>query len=259
MLHSVIGLMGTSYDADAVAYFAQLSPQPSTAFKNAVNTFILQLKADSNWAHFHRLRLHATEQQAHARVSIVNPTSTQLTEVNSPAWTSGQGYTGNGTNMYLDSNFDFAGVDKDNVCFGGYCTITTTSTGILMGVAAGGSQSHVRPYFGGTNVQYSVTDTAGDTVSGGTGDSKGLFVVGRTSSSTQKKYWINGALINTTAKASQVITSADMFILARNNAGVADAFYNNRVALSFTATGSINQAAFYSAVQALATTLGFNV
>src|SRR3990167_3240033 len=101
-----IVLSGITYDADAITYFTQLNPSPSFSYKLAVNTLIRQLKADGNWNHLDRFWIHATEYQQNARISVKIPSSTAITEVNSPTWLANFGYMGDAATSYLNTNYD---------------------------------------------------------------------------------------------------------------------------------------------------------
>src|SRR3990167_3364982 len=95
------------FDPDTVRYITQLaSGRPNYIHQRRVDTLVEGLKQDGNWRLLDRLWIFAQPLQELSRVSLVNPTSTQITEVNAPTWTANQGYTGNGVNMYLNTNFN---------------------------------------------------------------------------------------------------------------------------------------------------------
>lgn len=264
MLNTVISLMGQNYDADSLAYFAQLSPQPSYFFKYAVDKFIKQLKANGNWSELDRLWLHATQIQQHARVSIVNPSATKITEGNSPTWSAGQGYTGNASNMYLNTNYNPVtnGVKYtlNNASLGYYSTNDTAPSGsqVDMGSLLGTAIISLFTRTSSNTFTSFLHQTAATGTNGTNADTKGFFAARRTGS-TATAVFKNGTSIGTGTPASNSIPNLDIFILCRNNSGAPNFFSGRRVALSFTGSGAINQTTFYAAVQTLATDLGFNV
>src|ERR1700739_558485 len=93
---------------ETTAYLARCTTQPSAKWTNALNTLIRQMIIDGHWQLFDGLWIFATPTgcQTNAKINIVNPTSTLITEVNSPTWTANQGYNGNGTSSYLNLNYN---------------------------------------------------------------------------------------------------------------------------------------------------------
>ena len=94
------------YDISSIEYFAALATQPTVARKAIINTLVVVLKRFGAWSLIDRLWLFASETQQAATISLVNPLSTAITEVNSPAWVADQGYTSDGLTSYLDTNFN---------------------------------------------------------------------------------------------------------------------------------------------------------
>ena len=60
----------------------------------------------SNLDEFDRLWIHGLNNDVAARTSFVNPSSTIITAVNSPTFTANQGYQGNGSTSYLNTNYN---------------------------------------------------------------------------------------------------------------------------------------------------------
>jgi len=252
------------YDADALAYFAQLSPAPSTTFKDAVNQFIVTCKADGNWSKLDRFWLFAAGSQQHARVSIVNPTSTQITEVNSPTWTSYSGYNGNAATSYLNLQFNAAtqGVNyqKNDAAFFYYTRSSASQLTLAMGAwdMATTSAHLVFPNASGQMYGYVNSDAATFPITY-TGTDKGLVVNNR-SNATQQSAYLNGSLFGSVYSSNSTnIPSLNAYGLGANQNGSL-VYPDNRVySIMGYSSGSLSQLAFYNAVQTLATSLGFNV
>jgi len=264
MLNAVIGLMGGGFDPDAIAYFNQLTVQPSGAYKSAINTLVKQLKLDGNWQLLDRLWIHATEIQQHARVSLVNPSSTKITEVNSPTFTANQGYTGNGTNMYLNTNYSFLNSSvqfTQNLASIGIYSRTNLLTANKIDFGAttdisGGKDTFINPYSSGGSYFYNVN---GGVLLSGSANSNtlGMHSALRSASNLLIGYR-NGIQQHSSAVSSQTMTSLNAFVLARNDLGSAAFFSNRQISLTFIG-GNVNQSTFYNAIQTFATTRGFNV
>jgi hypothetical protein len=248
-----------SFDPDAVAYFELLTPQPSLLYKIAVNNLVKQLKTDGNWGKLDRFWIHATEEQQHATISLVNPSSTPISEVNSPTWTASQGYTGDGASSYLNTNFNPASggahFTTGSACLGIYSRTNTAVDGFDMG-AYDGTDAYLASKFTdtyfygaincGTNAAYVAPDTLG------------LILVNRTSSSNTDLVQ-NGSVLTSSSATSTTMVNLDQYVLARNGSGYASYFSTRQLAISLIGGGNIDQSLFYTAVQDFATAIGFNV
>lgn len=262
ILNSVIGMMGSNYDADAALYFAQLTVQPSTDFKSAVNTLVLQLKSDGNFTKLDRLWIHAVEIQQHARVSIVNPSSTQISEGNSPTWTANQGYTGDGLTMHLKSNYvpsvDTVNYVLNSGSIGFYSRTNAQLTAVDMGGNGPTNASYVITKFSDGNCYVKLNNTQITFTSVANSDSRGLFSSVRTASNALLIYR-NGSVIKTDTTASSSLPTKEIYMLGNNNDGTFQLPSTRQNAFSYIGSGSITQSTFYTALQAFATTIGFNV
>jgi len=248
------------YDPDAMLYFEQLTPQPSALYKEAVNTLIKQLKADGNWNKLDRLWNFATEYQQHATVSVANPSSSAISEVNSPTWAAGFGYTGNGTTQYLDTGFipSSGGMYAQNNGSIGFYSRTNSdlASGVDMGCSNGTSTLTIFARNG--NTFYNRINAASSTGVSNT-DSRGFFAGSRSSSTTQLGFK-NGSQVSSGSQTSNALVTYNMYIMAYNNSGGGAAGWSTRqYALAFIGTGAIDQGTLYIAVQNFATTIGFNV
>jgi hypothetical protein len=259
---------GAGYDADALLYFAQLTGTIPTSFKQAINTFIVTLKADGNWAELDRFWLHATPNQQNARISIVNPSSTPITEVNSPTFTPYSGYTSNGVNSYLNTNYNpnTQGVKYTLNNASGFAysvqnipdesgSILGNYTPINFGIA-------IYPRYLGLGLKaalYSNTDQL-DYFTSTLVDPNylGLYVGARTSN-INTELFKNGLLIGSAILNSTLIPNNNMFVLCTNASNSPIFLTKCTISISGFGSGNINQATFYTAVQTLATSLGFNV
>jgi hypothetical protein len=255
------------YDPDALLYFAQLVPQPSNAFKDAINTYIVDLKAANIFQSLDRLWLFATEYQQNARVSLVNPGSTQIIEVNSPTWTALRGYTGNGTNMYLRSQFvpsvDGVKYVLNDSSANIYCrTALVNSTGAGYGSFNPGATISVVQLRNADNFATSLNSLTARTAALAAPATPGMFGTRRNgpNNATQQFSYRNGVVMAMGgAGASSSVPTIEFYILARNNNGTPDLFSNRQQSIMSIGNGQFDQTTFYNLTQTLATTLGFNV
>ena len=246
-----------AFSASATAYFNQVTSNGGSltnAEKTYINTFIGALGTD--FAEFDRLWIHGLSNSVAARTSLANPTSTMITAVNSPTFTASQGYNGNGTTSYLNTNYNpsTGGVKftLNNASFGAYSTSIATTISVLMGGGTTVSRIHFYPRQG-----YVSLNNAG-TFIGHTNATNGLRVVHR-NNTTQVNQYINGTLTFTDAITSTSIPNSNIAISCTLFNGIPTDLYNTNVASSFIGSGAINQATFYTALQALGTSIGWAI
>lgn len=254
----------SSYDSDAQLYFDLLNPEPSLQFKEAINKLVLSLKASGNWNKLDRFWIHATEQQQHAKISLIQPESTVITEVNSPSWVFEQGYTGNGTNSYLDTNFNpslqashFV-LNNGSVFYYSRTNLQENSADIgngTTGTGANGTAIAPRLSSGQTQVrlQASVNVDGPDFT-----DTRGLFYVKRIQSDIVT-YGRNGMQFGNIAQPQTGIANANFFIGGASWGTVLKFPSTRQIALSGVGSGDVDQYALYLAIQEFATAIGFNV
>jgi hypothetical protein len=93
-----------SYDADALAFFTANSTLTDTAQKNAINQFVLDLKANSLWSIGKYMYLGFLGDSTRVKYNLFNPSSNILTL--SSGWSfDGQGMKGNGASTYAQTGF----------------------------------------------------------------------------------------------------------------------------------------------------------
>lgn len=225
----------------------------------AVNTFT----SNAFFSELDRFWVHGLQSEIAAKTSIANAaTSDLITNVNSTTFTAGQGFTGNGSTMYLNTNYNPAvdGVKYTlNSCYASVY-LTSDSTGFYVDIGN----------YIGTNIFYlDVLDSPGafygsintnDAVfsSMASSSSLGLFGIKR-SVSNQQVLYRNDGTTKTENDSSSAIPSGNIYLLARNNDGTAGQFSPRRLAVTAIGGGSIVHADFSTAIQSLAATLGFNV
>ncbi len=258
-----IGSIASSiqYDADAQLYFAQLTPQPSVAYKTAVNTLVLTLKADGNWTGLDRFYILATEDGANSIYSLKNPSSTPLTVLNAPTFTSDRGWTGDGVSGYLDLNYtpsvDGVNFTQNSGMIGLYTRLVQVAdTSIILGRFQAGTNSAIALNFGAFGKLFATNANGQDIFANTT--TKGFITSVRTASNNTN-LCLDGSTINSVATASTALQNGDLFALAWNNAGAAANFSTNQISIIVIGSGALNQSTLYTAIQTFATSRGFNV
>jgi len=259
----IMTMMG-NFDADTKLWLAQCGTRPSNAVVSAVDTFIRQCKVDGNWSLLDRFWLFAQDVQANARISIVNPSSTNITEVNSPTFNANQGYTGNGTTSYLRSAFipSSNGINYtlNSASLFLYSRTNNAENKINMGGSSFGSLGniYVIPRFSDDKFYGRINESSANFISVANTDGRGLFVARRTASNATALYK-NGVSVATDTDTSNSLCNVELYILGYNNNGSLLSPATKQIAIAGVGSGSIEQAKFYTAVQNLATAIGFSV
>lgn len=256
------------YDLSSMAYFNVLTTPLTISRKVAINNLVLQLKDSGDWNKFDRLWIHAAETQDQARVSLVNPTSAQITEVSSPSWMPNQGYTGNGSSSYLNTNFtpstDAVNYTQNNACMGLYTrTNISSATNVEMGGFDAGNAhgNYLEIWVSGSNVTLGNINSA--IASGANGpitDSLALHTIARTGPTNHQLYK-RGVAVGTTqlTTPSTGLSTVKQYILCYNANGTPTNLSTHQVAVSFFSSGGINQLSVYNAIQQFLTSFGAQV
>lgn len=244
---------GMHLEAETIAYMGYLTVAPSIPMQIAINNLVKLLKITGNWWLLDRMWLLANETQQAATISLVNPSSTAITEVNAPSWVAKQGYTGNGTTSYLNLNFDLTTATQyslDSSSLGVYLRTNAQSTGNDMGTQnSGGDITQLLARFTDDIFYTRINNTS----AAGTGNvsntnSTGLISAARTSSSTILTYR-NGVQLDSDAVNSTAVPAPVVYALCRNNNGTATAFTTRQTSIIFIGSGSINQSLLFTAVE----------
>jgi hypothetical protein len=254
-----------SYGPYTIAFNTQVLTAGGSLTPSELSALTLfETSMGSDMAEFDRLWIHGLSNQVAARTSFVNPTSTPLTEVNSPTWTAYEGYTGNGSSSYLDTNFNPSTnglkYTLNNASHSVYSRITAYFCAIgLLDTIGGNKISRIYPNYYNTYIIYS-NNQAGDTLlaSYSTNYEKGLLSAVRLSSNSVK-YYRNGSQLLSDTTSSSGLANLNMFLLGCNYNGnlTEPGAYN--ISMSHIGSGNINQSNFYNAVQTLGTSLGWAI
>jgi hypothetical protein len=247
------GAYTTAFNTQVLAAGGSLTPSELSALT------LFETSMGADMAEFDRLWIHGLSNRIAARTSFVNPTSTPLTEVNSPTWTASQGFNGS-VGSYKNTNFNpsTSGVKYTRNSAG---IFTYSLTNSAVDICEIGNQS-------GLNFSYILSKSSSNAAvfslnsnndtNNAVADSLSLFQVLRTDSSNYALYK-RGVLVKTISQPSQALLNQSYFLNARNNNGTADLFSARKISASGFSSGAVNPSTFYTALQALGTTLGWAV
>lgn len=258
-------ITASAFDPDALIFFAYLSPQPSSIQKLIYNDVFLSLKRTGNWNGAERIWITATENQQHARISLKNPASNPLSEVNNPNWNQYQGYTSDGATSYIETHYsmlassvflqndasfgvyvrtDIGSIDKIDI---GVLNSTGSNTGIYLNTRSSANSIHSQF---NANTAIEVIGTALD--------SRGFTSLSRTGSAV-KNIYKNGIKLVTTDENSTGRSADTCTLLAYKRLNTIVGFSQRQLSMAFFGNGSLDQLSLYNTIQTYMTSLGTQV
>ena len=255
-----------SYDSDAVTFFNRMTVQPNSTRKRLISDFFKGVKSDNGLGTlsqaFDCIWFYAGHNQVETRLNWVK-NAHNLTEVNTPTWTLDRGFKGNGSTMYLNTNYNPStqGINftQNDASFGIY---SRTNEGFV-GDTEMGLAILVYPIFlqirrNTDLMSVGVNSPAPLTVTNTTG--LGLFC-GTRENSTTIKFWRNGIEISSQASTSQTIDSDNVFTLARSTgAGAVDSYSEREISFGYIGSAvRINQLLLFNRVEEYLDAIGAGV
>jgi hypothetical protein len=258
---------GTPIDPDSAAYFARVTAAGGTLSateQTAVNTLVVQMKADGTWT---PMKAIYPMVGASAAACAQNLKSSSFTGSFSTGWTfSSTGATPNGTSAYFDTNFNQSG----------NLTASNNHISVYSRTDANGSLSYNTQDCGITNnVSYSfqvlisrgqnlaTSELGSQIVQVSNTDSRGYFL-GTSTSSTSAKLYKNGSTIgSSTTSQTRAMFANNIYFGASNestsNLPVWFSPRQNAFASIGDGLDDTQAASLYTCVQTMNTTLSRNV
>jgi len=246
-------ISGGGYDISTQALLDQATTDGYTAASGisltALDTFIGNLKTDGIWDLLDCLWLPATNGDSDfACYNLKDPTTFKLTKVNSPTFTSLEGFTGDGVSSYLSTGFDLgtSGVNyqPENGSIGSYHrTLMTVGDGYLWL----NNTAYLRRI---SSTNRYVLKMQGNGARNYTGNQQVGFHVGYKNSITNIGVYLNGGILYTSTD-STISQSGDL-LLIRNA--------DSQVSFAFIGADTTTKASdFYTAIQTYMTAIGKQV
>lgn len=253
-----------SYDSDALALFNRMTVQPNSTRKRLISNFFKGVKSDNGLGTlsqaFDCMWFVAGHNQVETRLNWVK-NDHNLTEVNAPTWTLDRGFKGNGSTMYLNTNYNLStqGVNftKNDASFGIYSRTNEgfagdTEMGLVIIIYSISLQIRRDTDL----ISISLNSPAPLTLTNTTG--LGLFC-GTRENSTTVKFWRNGIEISSQASTSQTPENDNVFMLARN-AGTADSYSEREISFGYIGSAvRINQLLLFNRVEEYLDAIGAGV
>lgn len=178
-----------------------------------VNSLIVGLKSDGVFSKLDRLWLFAGENTPSALTDII--TDSLATAVNSPTFTTDQGYTGNGTSSYVDSNVSqtASGLNyaQNSAClFGWNNSSGHVDAAPICALAGGTGVTRIYPQFTDNKMHFGCNGDSG--IFPASTGAVGLYLCSRTASNVQTPA-INGVDQGTDNVVSSALQNNDFVAL----------------------------------------------
>jgi hypothetical protein len=243
--HSLERGGGGGFDADYQAVLNYATTQgytlPSAGQQTLQNQLVVDLKTDGIWAKLDTFAVFATDGDSDfALIDWIR--LSDYTAVNSPTFTADEGFTGNGTSSYIDTNFqpiNGTNYAQNSAHFMVYC-YANDSASTYYGGALDTTPSVIRSLnFGGRDGSnrfstVAINSTSSDvTAANSVLDDTGFNLITRTNSTTVKAYKDN-TLISTFTNSSSLTSyqlARNIFLLARNLNGAANSFATRKLSI----------------------------
>jgi len=239
---TVVESRGGSLTADELIYL--------TTFENTMGSELT--KCD-------RLGIIGLSNQIAANTSFINPSSSAITPVNSPTWSSY--YQSNGTTSYVNLNYNPStqGVNytRNSACAFLYQTNNVTEIALAIGSLDASNLSGSIYTKIGANATYYINNAATDT-NIAVADSLGFYSIVRDGASSTKLYK-NGTLIKSGSLASTPIPNLNCYLCGVNSLGSLLLPSTGKFTVYGYASSLIDQTVLRNAIQALGTSLGWAV
>lgn len=242
--------------------------EPDSATKIIYNDFIAGFKEDEGIDNLSDradcIWVMGSHAQAAAPLNWVKDAH-NLTEVNTPTWTLNRGYTGNTTDMSLDTNYNIStdGVQasQNDILGGVYSRTASAEAGSDFGwfdsVGSGGMVLTLKD--ASNDTRWRINTNAGVAVSvNNTITSEGL-ILGDRGNATQETLSKNGVSIETESHNSDSLSNLNCYMLAINLNAAASGFSGRELFFGIIGSSSINKLNLNNRVQTLATALGASV
>ena len=252
--HGIVASQIASFDADAVAFFNRVTTAGgslSLTEKQAVNTLVLDLKANSLWT---PMKAIYPMVGASAAACAQNLKSSSFTGTFTSGWTfASTGVTPNGTSAYMDTNFNaLSNFNASNAHMAFYSRTSAVGVEVEMGYwNLSQDIFHLRS----ASIFQFISSIPSQLAYTTTSDARGFWLNTKRSDSDREIYRNGVSEATRTATDTTAWNNLKVYLGARNENGTAGVFSNKQCAFSSIGDGLTDTQAsdFYTAVQAFQT------
>jgi hypothetical protein len=230
---------GVVFTAEYQAIYDAFTTKPSADIAAAQNTMVKSLVDSGVWAKLDLFYVFAghTNDNGESLINWFKPGTFDATLRNAPSYIALEGFTGNGTNADILTNWNMANdsinYTLNNASFGAYSRIDQIEDKCLIGANSGGNFNDIFPQLLTGKSSFRINSGSG-AIGGSLVTSTGMYIATRESSTVNRLYKnkasISGAVVST------ALVNTDLTILSRSGT------FNstNQVSMAF-AGSSLNQ------------------
>jgi len=232
---------GTSYCTEYQAVVDAMTTDPVT-YGSSYNSFVVSGKSHGWWDKFDVLYVFCQETNSggEALLNWKNPTGDDNCTNNSATFTALEGFTGNGSSAYLDTNFNPSteGVNYtlNDASIYVYVRNDVTATAAAVGCQASGYYAGVWPRNSSNIYACQLNDTGASTA--GNTATPGLYGADRTASDNIVLS-MNGTAMTTSSISSATIPNANFYIMTRPGSSAYATYQISIVAIGGSLTDTI--------------------
>jgi len=254
--------LAPAFDPDAQAFITAAAITDATQ-QSAINTLVVDFKGYNIWTKMKAIYPYVGGTSSSTSYNLKNPAQFQITWNGGVTW-SNNGVLFGGVNGYGNTGYNISVNNTgSNISAGVYSRTSGINAGSEFGAVDGAFNGlQLAMKFTDNNTYYAVNDFVGNGAGNFVSDTRGMFVVSRTSGVNTKVVYRNGVSLGTQGGTSNTAVNLNVYVGARNNPGGSASSYNSREH-AFQYIGETLTAAevgnLTTAVQAFQTTLGRNV
>jgi len=234
----------TTLNTELITYETGLTTALSSAQRTRLNTLISALKtATSSTAlsdAFDFLYIDANE-TAEAAVKNIVQNLYHCTLVNSPAFAAFEGFTGNGSNMYIRTGYKLLTnairYSRDSASSGAYLRKNLNELRAVNGAANASTAGSVLALRISTNTSFSLVNNAyGTDTLTGVIDTRGMWIQNRVASTGHKLWQNKNVVLDKTVNSAALVDFEDYWLCYNEN-NSPQLYSNQQVAIRFKGRG----------------------
>lgn len=232
--------LGQSFCDEYQVVYDSFTTKPSSSVAAAQNTMVESLVNDGLWAKLDVFYLLAQESNGdgEALKNWILPGTNDATLVNAPAFVSLEGFTGDGSTSYINTNYnpdsDATNYVLDSASIGVYSRTDVDENSLAIGVQDAANKLSYMQLRNSNACLTRINATSGGTVVNA--DSSGMFVGNRVNSTTQTTYR-NSSTLGDITRSSDTIPDADFFLSALNINGSPGSFSTQQLSIAYCGAG----------------------
>lgn len=196
--------LNPAYCVEAQAVFRAFTTQPTAPRKAVINSLISSLKNAGLWSILDVLYIHAAADSQAALINWKRPGTFTAALVNAPSFTADRGFTGNGSNAYIETGFNIStnGVNftQNSACLIGWSRSGVGTSGAVVGSSSGKFNLDLNHWTNDATTSFLNTASGSDDA----GLVPGLAVVSRTSSTAIALYKDGSSVASYSATSAAV-------------------------------------------------------